>query len=272
MTTSSGLETLKRKHGFVNPDVLVHPRLILAASARQKRGKTHFSLTAPKPLVYYNMDVGLEGVVHKFSKYRDQILEYPLPVPDMVRRNEDSAQDEAEKIWDKFEASFDDTIRTSDIRTVVVDTATELWELLRLARFGSLNKIKGFGKDAAKFAYGPVNAEFRRFLRQILDKSDKNLILLHKMKAEYIANERTGNWERAGFSDIDFIAQAVIELDRINPTPDDPETTFKLTVVDSRHNPTVNGTELTDPMCNFPFLASMIIEGTTPEDWGYEEE
>lgn len=263
MSSKSGLDTLRKKHGFRHVDVAVHPRLILTVTARQKRGKTHFALGAPKPIAYYNMDMGLEGVASKYAEHQDQILEYPLPLPDP---DQPDVQKEAAEIWQKFEDSFNDVLRSPDIRTIVVDTTTELWELLRLARLGSLTQV--YGKQ---YAYTPLNAEFRRFLRRILDQPDKNLILLHKTKPEWIDDKRTGRYERAGFADIDFIAQAVITLDRRDPDEDNPDTIFTLKIDDSRHNPMLNGYELEDTMCTFPVLATMLIEGTDLSDWGYTE-
>ena len=65
------------------------------------------------------------------------------------------------------------------VRTISVDTATELWELLRMARFGKLTQVM-------PYQYGPVNAEFRSLIRMAY-ASDKNLILLHKMRKVYKA-------------------------------------------------------------------------------------
>lgn len=265
--STGNIEALRKKHGFIRHDMIIRPRLIMTLQAKWKRGKTHFSLTAPKPLVYYNIDDGLEGVIQKFPQYQDDILVYELPGPD---RLQEDGQGEAEEVWEKFEQSFVDSIRCPDVKTIVVDTGTELWEILRLARFGSLSKIRGFSKEAAKFAYTPVNREFRGFLRLITKVPDKNLILTHKMKPMYIDDKRTRDYERAGFGDVEFIAQAVVELDRTDPTEDDPNTTFFLKVLDSRHNPSANGLVLSGEMCNFPMLASMIVEGTTPLDWGME--
>jgi hypothetical protein len=262
MANRPGFDSLKKGYGFTSLDTATYPRLIVAAQARWKRGKSHFALTAPKPMVFYNIDDGLEGVSAKFAEFKDDILLYELPTPDKLQED---GQDEAEKIWTKFEDSFTASLRCSDVRTIVVDTATELWEILRLARFGSLSKIKGFSKEAAKFAYTPVNREFRGFLRQIAKHPEKSLILNHQMKPEYIDDKRTGRYERAGFGNIEFIAQAVIELDRRDPSEDDPNHTFLLKVLDSRHNPSVNGLVLENEMCSFPMLASMVIEGTSPD-------
>ena len=51
--------------GFKRAQVLDLKRLILSVDAEQKRGKTHFALTAPRPLGFINLDDGLEGVINK---------------------------------------------------------------------------------------------------------------------------------------------------------------------------------------------------------------
>lgn len=43
-------------------------RVIANVEAKQKAGKTHFCLTAPDPIVFFNFDQGLEGVIEPFKK------------------------------------------------------------------------------------------------------------------------------------------------------------------------------------------------------------
>ena len=253
------LESLLKGGQFQRADKSIIARLICAVAAREKQGKTHFSLTAPGPIVHFNADIGLEGVVHKFLKEGKEILVYNIPMPQTDNKN---VEKEAAKIWEDLDKAVDSVLDNPAVRTIVFDTATEIWEIVRLAYFGKLSEIK-------PHHYSGVNAEFRRFLKKAY-KTDKNLILIQKMKAEYVNNNRTGEWEMAGFSDTPFIVQAVIHPFRVDkPMKLDDETIldkgeFGVRIFESRHNPNANGMVLYGMMATFPFVATTIIEGTDP--------
>lgn len=240
--------------GFKKIDDVVKHRLVVCAYAREKQGKTHFSLTAPDPIAYFGLDIGHEGVVQKFTK--DKTIYTPdegIKLPTVVEMATDGPKIDVQAIWDKYKKATIAAFQSPEIRTVVWDTATEAWELLRLARFGRLTQVM-------PVQYGPVNAEMRGLLRIAFDSS-KNFILLHKMKAEYINDKRTGGWEVAGFSDAKYIAQCNVELFHDKDTGE-----FGMRVDSCRQNMGVSGEEFRDSMCSFPFLASMVF-GTGTEEW-----
>ena len=55
--------------GFHKAETIeTHKRLIVSIAALEKCGKTHFALTAPGPIAYFNFDIGVEGVIGKFCK------------------------------------------------------------------------------------------------------------------------------------------------------------------------------------------------------------
>lgn len=259
----SVLDTLLKGGKFQRADATITPRLIAAVAAREKQGKTHFTLTAPGPVVTFNADIGLEGVVHKFLGEGKEILVYNVPMPIVEGRNPKRVEEEAGKIWEDLENAFESALANPAVRTIVLDTATEVWEIVRLAYFGKLTEIK-------PHHYSGVNGEFRRFLKKVYN-TDKNLLLVQKMKAEYVNNNRTGEWEMAGFSDTPFIVQAVIHPFRVDKqmalengaTVEKGE--FGVRIYESRHNPSVNGEIFTGPMAAFPFVAATIIEGTSPD-------
>lgn len=256
------LEALLKGGQFVRASEVILPRLVAAIAAREKQGKTHLSLTAPPPIVTFNADIGLEGVVHKFLQQGKEILVYNIPMPQADSKN---VEKEAGKVWDDMDAALDRVLDNPAVRTIVFDTATEIWEIVRLAYFGKLAEVK-------PHHYSGVNAEFRRFLKKVY-KTDKNLLLIQKMKAEYVNNNRTGEWEMAGFADTPFIVQAVLHPFRVDkPTKIDEDTfldkgDFGVRIHESRHNPAVNNLVLSGELATFPFLASMIIEGTTPDQY-----
>ena len=224
-------------------------RLIMAVSGREKQGKTHFALTAPDPIAYFDLDIGTEGVVSRFLAGGKEIYhnDYNYHSIKDVRKAGPVGIGKYIEMWERLRADFI-AVLDSQVRTVIVDTATEVWELLRLARLGKLSQVM-------PHQYGPVNAEYRELLR-LAYQSDKNVILLHKMKQEYVNDKRTGGYERAGFSDTGFMVQVNVRCWR--RANGDGQLMFGLSVDDCRQNADVAGLELEQPMCDWETLAGMI--------------
>ena len=237
------------KLGFETADRAVRPRLILSLCGLEKQGKTHFALTAPGPLCFFDLDAGTEGVVSKFS-------DKDVWVKPVLKMAEGDDQDDIEREWDSFSKAYYAAFRIPEIRTIVLDTASEVWELLRLARFGRLTQVM-------PYQYGPVNKEYRQLLRAA-EKSDKNLVLLHRMKAEYFNDKRTGRHERAGFSGTGFDVQVNARCYRYDA---DDGGEFALQVENCRQNPELAGMELTGDLCNYQMMASLALPDVDPSAW-----
>ena len=252
--------------GFRRADTIASPRrLIVSVEALEKQGKTHFALTAPGEIAYHNFDVGLEGVIEKFDTSRIHVADYPRPKMAYVAGGETAIAEAAEQVWGKFVRDQEGALAAPTIRTLVWDTATENYEVLRLARFGKLTQVM-------PHHYGPVNSEYREQLRKVYD-TDKNLILLHKLGAEWEnytdatgreKGRKTGRYERKGFNDIGFAVQVIVRSYRDYDQPGAP---FCLTVLDCRQNPAIIGETLQGELCAFPYLAMLVYPGTSLEDW-----
>jgi len=243
-------KAMMQKAGFTDAKKIgVKPRLIVSVSGHEKQGKSHFAMTAPGPIAYFNADIGMEGVVGKFTGDKEiHVLEVAR-----VENEETDAEDE----WDRFETAFKAMLRSNYIRTMVVDTATEVWELLRMARFGRLTQVM-------PYQYGPVNAEYRALIREAFNW-DKNLVLLHKMKEVYSGNgpkaAPTGEWTRSGFKDTGYLVQVNAQIDHYD------EEGFTLTIQDCRHDPDLMGFELEGDMCNFQGLGAVVLPMLPPDTW-----
>lgn len=242
------------KLGFKPLSAILHPRIILALSAFQKFGKTHLGLTAPGPIGFFNIDGGDEGVVDKFVGSK-VIHDFKMAVP-----TGDDMQDKAKEMWNGFVPAFDYAL--ANFRSVVIDTASELWEILRMARFGKLTEIM-------PYQYTPVNSEFRELFYKSKQSTGTNVIFLHRLKAEYIKNVSTGGYVPAWFNKTPYEAQVVATMRRYEKNEDEgiKQTEFRLFIDDCRHQPTLNKTELPAVMSNFPTLAQMVIPSSKAEDW-----
>lgn len=235
-------------NGFSKASDKIIPRLIASVSGLEKNGKTSFALSTPGPIIYFNLDFGTEGVISRYADKKDiYVKEY--------RFNRVMTPDKYINLWSSFTTDYYNALK-SKARTIIVDTATELWELLRLARFGKLTQV-------LPFHYGPVSAEYITLIREGYSY-DKNVILLHKLKKQYVNDKFSGNYERAGFGNTGFLVQSNLEVYR-----DGLDGQFFLKVMDCRQNSMLGGLEfpLTDEFSGFAFLAQMVFPDSTEGDW-----
>lgn len=250
-------------------------RLVVAVDGLEKEGKTNFLLTAPGPLAYQSLDTGDEGVIEKFQTEKTiWKATYGLKID----KKEDTASVMAKVLpeWERFISDYKaalDGITKGTVRTIGWDTGSEAWAALRLARFGKLTQIM-------PHHYTGLNTEYRNLVREIFDTAG-NMVILHKLKAEWLDNPatgkggKTGRYERDGFGETGYLVQVNILAWREK----DPETgmktgPFHITIKDCRQNPAIAGLDLTtdpnDPesgMANFSTLASFVYPDTTPDDW-----
>lgn len=112
------------------------PRIIGVSAGEIGTGKTDFWLGAPAPLVYFDFNRGLEGVVDRYldagKDIRVQQYDWE-PIGDLTTEGCALSQDDAVELRDKVFADFKAACDAA--RTVVVDEE-ELWELYRYAEFG----------------------------------------------------------------------------------------------------------------------------------------
>lgn len=246
--------------GFKVANEAIKPRLIISVEALEKSGKTNFAFTAPGPIGYLPFDVGDEGVIQKFQENKTILV--PTESYD-ARFDGNEPKIEAGREWKRF---YDDYLRAlKSLRSVVIDTGSESWDLLRLARLGKLTQVM-------PTKYVEVNQEFRDFVRAAYDHN-ANLIILHKQKAEWVNDaagkgSKTGRHERAGFADMGFLVQINLHAYRL-PEKDrgDDDLGFRLKIKDCRQNPEIAGMELENEMCNFQFLASLVYPEIDPVAW-----
>lgn len=193
------------------------------------------ALNATPIVAFHSLDLGTEGVIEKVKDFHRNVrlAEYALGVQPGEAKPEVIAN-EADEVWRAFCNDYYSALADPVIRTVVWDTESEVWELLRLARFGELNPRTG--RDRGN-VWGPVNAEMLSLQRAAFS-TDKSLIMLQKVKDEYANDKKTGKRVPKGFGDTAFQAQVVAEAFReAGPVPG----CFKILVTDCRSKPELNG-------------------------------
>lgn len=247
--------------GFTLASTPTKHRLIVSAEGEEKSGKNHFAFTAPGPIYLHSFDIGNEGVIQKFQDDKQIYLaEYALT----LQPDEGSTQEVAEaadRVWSQYLANYRDGLASCGQGTTVVDTGTEAWELLRLARFGKLTQVM-------PHHYGPVNKEMQEMVRMAFNHNC-NVLFLHKMKDEWEnyteggkeKGRKTGRKARVGFNDMPFLVQLNVRCERID-NPYDRETgegggsDFVINIEDCRQSPALNGTQM---MNDFEMLLTSVF-------------
>lgn len=237
------------------------PKGILASvEGLQKTGKTELGLSMPGNLYILNLNWGLAGIVEKHVRAGRDIYVQDIQIPlskELPGQAFTLLASAAAEQWRKAILSLQEAIKAPEISSIFIDTGSELWDLLRIARLGKLQQVM-------PVQYAAVNAEFRQLL-QILLTCKKNVLLSHKVKPEYVNDQRTNRFERAGFGDIGFDVQVELRSERDLKKEGDDQ--FSLTFLDCRANKDLRGQVLTGKDCNFLKIAQLVYPDTTPEDW-----
>jgi hypothetical protein len=241
---------------FVKATEDCKPRIIGASFGEEKVGKTTFWLGAPGPIVIFNLDQGLEGVVEKFQVEKDiYVSEIKWAPTDQLD------QDEAIELRDTFAADFEHILKSTDAKTIIIDKESDLWELYRYAEFGA-------PKDAP-LNYPSLNQRYRRVMN--LPKAyGVNFGLIQGMKDEWApkVNPKTGAQgaastgarKRWGFKELPSIVNVNIEHSRHAGE-------FRIAVGGTRGPGSENVADQTFTNSSFVELGMLMFPGTSEDDW-----
>lgn len=227
------------------------PRRIVAASAAlQKRGKTTFGFTLPKPMAYMQFDANYE---HALAKARKQYGK------DAIRHMKYFADPRADlkaangAAFDRFIKDFD--YCCDNFRGILIDTSSELMDVRKMAEFGRTTQIP-------QIYYGPIYSDFRWLVKRALD-SNANVLFVHRLKDEWLGGDRTGGYVMEGWKGVQFDAQMYLEHQR------DEEGTFTTTIVECAQDAMLMGMSLSsaEDENDFATLATRVYPDTDREDW-----
>lgn len=194
---------LLQSAGFAQADpkkASTTPRLAVASRGKTKCGKSHWALmTTPEPVAYIRADPGSVQLVNKAVAAGRKVIDLHIP------HDKKESQDEAKKYWQRYRNGWRAILQTKGVRTVAVDTISEMWELLQLAEFGKL-------KQNNKFAYGGINAEFGGLIEEMYySRPDINIVLIQKLKKEYTDDKWDGkSYYAAGYNGLEYIVDLSI--------------------------------------------------------------
>lgn len=246
-----------RDTSFTETEDTVKQRLIVAIDGETGSGKNRLAFSFPDPIAFLSFDPNYATTLKEARQHRKRIYRaaYTLPVIKPDGRNAEAIASTAGDLWDKVAVDFMGAVRDSKVQTIIVDTATELFELIKLAIYGKTVQV-------VQRDLGHAYATYRQFIREV-ESSDKNLVLIHKMKDEYRADKATGNRIRAGYKDTAYsvTTEVLMEKDASEPFPD----RYHARIIKCHLRPEIewdgdgNG-ELVGDMITFDTLQAMVWE------------
>lgn len=222
-------------------------------------GRTRLALTMPGPIGLAHTAEKIEGVIQQFSK--DKVIRV-INFGGTFAGSPQQIADKAGPIWSRMIGAWNSAI-DDWARTVIMDTDSEAWEILRLARFGELTP-----KGRLDHMYGPVNAEWRSVFKRARMQDRCSVIAIGQTKNEYrdvvrggkTFSEATGRTIIAGQKEIRYMADVVIRTAR---TADNG---FSATVEKGWFSAQSEGLVVEDEDCRLPYILSLITE-TDEAEW-----
>lgn len=161
-------------------------------------GKSTLALMyAPQPVAYINFDRRGRDAVYAARRARRKILDVEIEHPsDLTRFSNDDAKRLATSALDKTMRHFEIAVRASqvgDVRTICLDTGTELNGVISTAITGSTMAVKGdYGRSK-----GLINQQWWT-LFDMAREGKAHLIVLCRAKEIWHANQPTGRMSFRG--------------------------------------------------------------------------
>lgn len=202
--------------------------ILTSISGMPKTGKSYLSMTWPEPIKIYSFDLGAEYVRAKFfPKKKIIISNYELPIIET-----DSPDPYAEKIWDVFQKEFKTDCYSGQYKTLVIDTATQLWAIVRQAITEAKNR-----KKLLEVEYALPNLKMSGVYAHA-KKAGINLISINYLKDRYVKGENTGVLELNGWGQTEGLVDLVLEMNRVTQGG---KTTMNTIIKDNRFIRNENG-------------------------------
>jgi hypothetical protein len=231
------------------PTALTRRHTFLQIYGDTGTGRTSLALTAPGPIALIHASEKLEGIVQRYTPDKEiQLYNFG----GVFRGTQDDIAEQANEALIRMKAAWFDAM--SWARTVILDTGTEAWELLRLARFGTTSP-----KGKVSYLYGPVNAEWKSMFKGFRYQERANFVIINQIREKYRNDKPTGRMEPAVQKDTPYMADVIVRLSKDRGT-------FTATIEKGWYNAHVEGLDIEDEMIDFATIMGLVTE-TDPEEW-----
>ncbi|HEX6825451.1 MAG TPA: AAA family ATPase [Nitrospiraceae bacterium] len=258
---------MKGLEGFTSV-IEADDKLAMAVYGLQGSGKTKLAITAPDPIGFVALDRKARKTVERISKELGKTVF--MPKEDFIRVGNpmelatmkvEQAKIVYRRHVDSIKMACFKLYKHPQVRTIVLDTGSQLWEDMLFAHFGRNDRI--MPRDR-----GAVNQEMIDLLNAL---SGKHLIITHKAKEVWRNDKPTGRFEIAGFPHIGYHVNSMIELKCDSKKEEGDDGRFTLDMILCQDNPAIQGPGgknlLSDDMISFQNLAQLIYPDADPEEF-----
>ena len=178
--------------------------MIAVIGGCEKTGKTTMALTFPKKLAYFEFDIGgYDRAIQRFSD-KDKALiireQYPTPLqaltlPGAKELIHAKLVVGMKEMWYKFLSDYNKACSNPEVKTVILDTWFQVWEMNRLSVLqekqeaqleenGTLKKGEKLRQSLLRVEYMEPNARMRNLMFYARGMG-KNLVLVTYDRDEY---------------------------------------------------------------------------------------
>lgn len=179
------------------------PSITVAVSGDPKTGKTHFACTFPDPIKIYSFERGARFVAKsKFATKNIEVREFNLPIIESLE-----PEPYAQKIWKDFNAEYKTDVASGKYQTLVIDTGTHLWRLIRQA----VTEEEHI-KRLVQRQYEKPNLMMAS-IYDIAQVAGINLVTIQYLADKFVKNENTGEKELKGWNEAEGRADIAIVMD-----------------------------------------------------------
>lgn len=215
-------------------------------------GRTRLALTAPGPIALAHAAEKVAGEVQRAVKELGSKLKIHNFGTTVYGTDPPAIAKQAQPVWRALRERW--LGAPGWAKTRVMDTGSEAWELVRLARFGTVTP-----QGRTENLYGPVNAEWRSMFKSHGNQNYTNTIVIHQTKDEYVtkkgpkgtSSERTGETIRVAMKEMPFMAEVIIRTSKSGGV-------FTATIEKGWHNAAAEGTEFNDEDATFENIMTLI--------------
>ena len=186
----------------------IKPNIITSIQGQPKTGKTHLACTWPDPIKIFSFDLGAKPVVAKFPDKQIDVQECPMPIFDTLTATTAGFRE----FWKGLKDDIYGAIEGKQYQTVVIDTASALWEVIRYAYNEEEGRAVGAGGRAR--AYGEPNARMYGVLTRA-QVGGINLVLINYQKDKWVDDTATGEQVIDGWRRTEGLADIVLVTERI---------------------------------------------------------
>lgn len=213
----------------------------------EKSAKSSLALSWPQPIVHFDFDMGFERAMYRYTNgtaptetetgwsittSEGGITSYRCPTPFNVSIHPNTPLKGYMELWNKFLKWYMDALTDAKVKTIVVDTATQCWQICHMAYLQEkqeaqlLNKETKLRERLIPIEYAEPNARMRA-IEQAPKAYSKHLVLTHyqtdtyasRMSGDRIEEYKTGEKELDGFRATANLSDIVLRTKVDGTTP-----------------------------------------------------